>query len=402
MTPRFRALLNFFSVCVLVLSFAVILRFNARPDMFATNPPIAALPPMPLSEPPASTTRAEASPFSSTSRGPRSVEVVPAKKSGTVQQTAAAGSLIAAAPRGDRGSQVLRIEHPYATPPESLQAANDDVRASLVNILCTTSGGSVHPISGSGVFIDPRGVILTNAHVAQYVLLSESPDFKLDCSVRTGSPAKAAWRAAVLYMPPEWVTAHAQEINTPDPTGTGEHDYALLLVTTASDGSERPQGGFPYLPIDVREAIGFPGDEVLVAGYPAEFIGGLATQNNLFAATSETTVRALLTFGGGAADLMSLGGVIEAQSGSSGGAVVNPWGRLIGLIVTTSTGAVTADRDLHTLTLNYIDRDLMTENGSGLKDTISGDLAAKYAAFNSTKLRPLLQQYFDVLKSRQE
>ena len=54
------------------------------------------------------------------------------------------------------------------TPVFSSEELNLKARRALVNILCTTKrGGLFSPISGSGVFIDPRGVILTNAHVGQ-------------------------------------------------------------------------------------------------------------------------------------------------------------------------------------------------------------------------------------------
>src|SRR3989344_252919 len=58
----------------------------------------------------------------------------------------------------------------------SALALNEQVRAAVVNILCITgSGGPLNSISGSGVIIDPRGIILTNAHVAQYFLLKNYP-----------------------------------------------------------------------------------------------------------------------------------------------------------------------------------------------------------------------------------
>src|SRR3990167_11114710 len=167
----------------------------------------------------------------------------------------------------------VRIANPYDSAPQSFSAINDSVRSVLVNILCS-SNGAIRPISGSGVIIDSRGVILTNAHVAQYMLLAASPSINLSCTIRTGSPARPAWKADVLYIPEVWVADHAHEINAGQAViGTGEHDYALLYIGSSADGAASPES-LPYLPIDARETIGFPGDEVLVAGYPAEFLGG--------------------------------------------------------------------------------------------------------------------------------
>ncbi|MDO8514500.1 MAG: trypsin-like peptidase domain-containing protein [bacterium] len=289
-------------------------------------------------------------------------------------------------------NQAVRIENPYPFPPQSFPDINDETRAALVNILCMPrGGGSFQPTSGSGVIIDPRGVILTNAHVAQYVLLSQDPRIDLSCVIRSGTPATPRWSAEILYIPPVWVEAHAREIKATHPTGTGEHDYALLRITGALDGSTT--SAYPYLPFDTREAIGFEGDQVLVASYPAEFVGGIAAQLNLYGASSVTTIGQLMTFFMKSVDLISLGGIIGAQSGSSGGAVVNVWGRLIALIATTSEGATTADRDLRAITLSYISRDLAEQTQFDLPTILGGDVSAQAQDFKIRLFPRLVDMY---------
>jgi hypothetical protein len=293
--------------------------------------------------------------------------------------------------------QAVRMQNPYDVAPESFSTVNTAARASLVNILCMPrGGGSLAPISGSGVIIDSRGVILTNAHVAQYVLLSEDSEVNLSCQIRIGAPATAAFTAEVLYIPPVWVTAHAAEINTPHPTGTGEHDYALLRITGTVSGQALP-ATFPYLPYDTREAIGFLGDQLLGASYPAEFLGGLAAENDLYPVSSVSAIDQLLTFATSTVDDISLGGVIEAQSGSSGGPVVNQWGYLIGLITTTSDATTTAARDLRAVTVSYINRDIETQTGSSLAAFLNGDLVSKESNFNDTIAPGLVRQYIQLL-----
>ena len=296
------------------------------------------------------------------------------------------------------GASIRRIENPYATPPESFLTVNEWTLGALVNILCTPRSGTLRPISGSGVLIDPHGVILTSAHVAQYVLLSQSPQINLSCVVRAGSPARDAWSAEVLFMPPVWVEEHAADLTADAPTGTGEHDYALLRIVSALDGNPLPTGT-PALKADTREGVAFLKDAILVAGYPAEFIGGDAAQNQLYPATSLSTVKDLLTFRTNSVDLISVGGVVAAQSGSSGGAVVNAWGRLVGLITTTSEGATTADRDLRALTISYIDRDIRAQSGSDLSSILNGDLAAEAAAFRNVAAPRLTQMLIDQLSN---
>ena len=286
-------------------------------------------------------------------------------------------------------NQARRIQNPYSYAPVSFESIDAITRPALVNILCRPRGAGpiASPISGSGVIVDPRGVILTNAHVAQYVLLAQSNRVNLSCAIRTGAPAIPRWSAEVLYIPPVWVEAHAREVEAAHPTGTGEHDYALLRITGTLDATPVPNP-FPYLPLDVREAIGFKGDQVLAVSYPAEFLGGTG-QFTMYPASSVTTIGQLMTFVTKTVDLISLGGIVGAQGGSSGGAVVNAWGLLIALISTTSEGETTALRDLRAVTLSYIDRDLATQTRFDMATTLGGDVVAEALEFN-TKMAPKL------------
>jgi hypothetical protein len=270
-------------------------------------------------------------------------------------------------------NDILRIENPYSTPPQAFESINISARAALVNILCSTkTGGSLKPITGSGIMVDSRGIILTNAHVAQYVLIAQSNMSDLFCTVRTGAPAAGNWVPVVMYIPSVWINEHAADIVKSHALGTGEHDYALLYVASTTDGSPLPHS-FSAVTPDSREAIAFVDDSVLVASYPVEFVGGGIISSDLFPVSSIATIGRLLTFNVGSADVLSVGGVIGAQSGSSGGGVVNQWNRLVGLITTTSDGATTAERDLHAITTGYINRDLKAQTGHSLSETLAQD-----------------------------
>jgi hypothetical protein len=48
------------------------------------------------------------------------------------------------------------------------------LRGAIVNIICI-QGGGLRGSSGSGVIVDPRGIILTVAHVGQNFLLRDYP-----------------------------------------------------------------------------------------------------------------------------------------------------------------------------------------------------------------------------------
>lgn len=291
--------------------------------------------------------------------------------------------------------EATRISHPYDSGPLDFSLINTTTRAALVNIFCAPRGGTMHPISGSGIIIDSRGVILTNAHVAQYVLLSQSPQINLRCSIRMGSPAVARYRAEVLYIPKAWIDAHASEINDDRPLGTGEHDYALLRITSTVSGSPLP-ASFAAVEPDTREAIAFVDDSVLGASYPAEFAAG-SVQSSLYPVSSITQVNKLYTFGSGTVDVISIGSAIEAQSGSSGGPIVNAWDKLVAIITTTSEGATTGERQLRGVTLSYIDRDLAQQTGQGLSTYLAGDITAKALDFTRNQALALIETYIPYL-----
>jgi len=276
---------------------------------------------------------------------------------------------------------------------------NGTVRESVVNVLCTTSGsGPLNPISASGVIIDSRGVILTNAHVAQYLLLKDypRPGF-IECIARTGSPAKPAYMLDLLFISPSWITENAHKIDDETPTGNGEHDYALLVVTgfVAAPGIAVPDE-FPHLSVALRAPnVDMP---VLLAAYPAGFLGGITIQKDLYAVSANARVARLYTFDTNSADLFSIGGSIVAQQGASGGAVTREDGVLTGLITTSSDAETTGERDLRALSTEYIIRDFESESGWTLADYLGADLNQQRQLFWFTTAPALAQQLVDVLK----
>ena len=277
---------------------------------------------------------------------------------------------------------------------------NLETRAALVNILCTTrSGGSFEPLSGSGIIITQNGVILTNAHVAQFTLLRDYPrPGSVDCVVRMGSPARALYRASLLYLPPAWVDANASKIDTEAATSTGEGDYAFLLITSTVSGEPLP-ASFPSIPLTTDAPT--TKETAYVAAYPAQYLGGATIQQSLYASSAYPTVEKLFGFNETepTADLFSLTGSVVSQSGSSGGAVVRPQdGALEGIITTESEGTTTADRSLFALTLGHIDRSLSANNKGGIITLLSGDLVAKVIDFNSTIAPSETQKLVEALK----
>ena len=268
--------------------------------------------------------------------------------------------------------------------PLTFSQINTETAKALVNIICSQNvSGAVTPITGSGVIIDPRGVVITNAHVAQFFLLKDYPiEGGLKCVLRTGSPARNMYTAELLYISPEWVSLHAHDITNSLPKGTGEHDYAFLRITGRTDPNAELPTTFPFIPIDINSHNISTGDQVLAAAYPAGFLGGISIQKDLYSVSSIATVGERFTFLENTIDLFSIGGTVVSQGGSSGGAVVSDENKLIGVIVTSTQADTTAERDLRAITTGHIDRALTKNANATIEGLLFGDIALKAKLFN--------------------
>ena len=270
-------------------------------------------------------------------------------------------------------------------PAKPQEQVNEETRGALVNILCLPQTG-FHGISGSGVVVDSRGVILTNAHIGQYFLLRDYPTAgNVDCTIRTGSPAQNRYHAKLLYLPLAWIADNAAEFTAAQATGTGENDYAFLVITGTTDPAATLPASFPYLPMSKN----YPdtGEEMLLASYPAGFLASELIEKSLYASSAVAYVTRLFSFDDNMqkVDLFSIGGTVLSQAGSSGGAVVRLGsGILAGIITTATVGDTTGVRDLRAVTLSHIDASLAFQDQGGVATLLSGDLSAKAADFAST------------------
>lgn len=301
------------------------------------------------------------------------------------------------------------------TPPPAIPEAplipqaelNTRARASIVNIFCLTkTSGILSPISGSGVIINDKGVILTNAHVAQFLLLKDygTKDF-LDCVIRGGSPARPLYRAEILYTPSTWIETNRVNIKLDKPMGTGENDYALLLITESVNEGEPLPASFPAMPFDTDPQNNRTGDPVLVASYPAGFLDGLQTAKNLWQASSVLRVMQIYTFKENpptTRDAFSVGGTILAQEGASGGGVFSlKTGKLVGLIATSVLEGNTSERDLRAVSIGHINESMKQETGEDLESFLQGDLAQKKNLFTALVAPQLTKILTDTLNKTQ-
>lgn len=287
------------------------------------------------------------------------------------------------------------LEPPKA-PALSATVLNALVREATVNIFCTLRG-EIDAASGSGVIIDNRGIVLTNAHVAQYFLLdTRGGEEFVQCAIRTGSPAEKSFLGELLYIPSAWIEAHAANItkngNKEKEGDTGEHDYAIvrIVLPTGEASSSLPALSPAYEGKGLAKA-----ESVIVASYPAGFLGAQSIQKNLWQISSFTSIKELYRFATtsqGLVDIFSIPGTIGAQEGSSGGALARAEdGALLGVIVTRSRGDTTDERDLFSLSIPYINADIATDLKKTLREFLASDILAYQEWFNAN-VRPRLKE----------
>jgi S1-C subfamily serine protease len=290
---------------------------------------------------------------------------------------------------------------PRTQTPADFTGVNEKVIETIVNILCITkAGGYFEPMSGSGVLIDKRGVILTNAHIAQYFLLKDFPTAdNIECAIRTGNPASPKYRAKLVYLSERWIKDNYAKIKLEKPKGTGQDDFGILKITSGITDSVPVPAEFPFMPMDTSDNYLRENRQILTVGYPASFLGGILIQMDLARISSFGVIKQIYTFSEKTPDLFSIEGSLLAQQGSSGGAAVGGDGRLIGLIVTVTEADKIGSRWLQSITLSHINRSLIEQTGTVI-DAILGNLDGFASEFNE-KTFPALKKILtdEILKT---
>ncbi|MEY2641231.1 MAG: hypothetical protein RL150_624, partial [Candidatus Parcubacteria bacterium] len=172
-------------------------------------------------------------------------------------------------------------------------------------------------------------------------------------------------------------------ISNPAPVGTGEDDYALLLITGNTNPALSLPHSFPAATLNTASEAAEIGDAITVAGYPGIQTNDFNLATQALLKTDQTSIKNVFTLDRITVDVFATRDTPVAKRGSSGGGVFED-GKLIGIIATTNTGSTPGGYVINALTLDYINRDIKDATGKTLKEILGGDLTSQAASFASS------------------
>ncbi len=255
-------------------------------------------------------------------------------------------------------------------------AKNENIEDAIVKISCKLQTNEANKtITGTGFVISQNGLVITNAHIAQFLLLQNDNSLgEIDCEARTGEDMETIYNTKLLYISPSWVIRNAHLISATEPRGTGENDFAFIYLTSNDNKKIENFAFIPSLtsPLEVSEHD----STVILVGYP---LNKSISQENT-KTISTTTIKKMYTFGSGLADLISLDNSPVGYQGASGSPVINHKGESIG-VVSTKEDDSTA---LNAISTSYINRTVYEETGFDINTMSKGNLDERAELFNET------------------
>lgn len=326
------------------------------------------------------------------------VSITPAASSTEPVLTASSSAAVLPEPEDSISESTAHlVATPSLAPPpptEDLTRAGSTLLKSIVNIFCLPHTGSKLPgISGSGVIIDSRGLILTAAHVGQYFLLRDYPKSgSMTCTIRTGGPAEDAYTADAVYVSPSWIEKNTETISEKLPKGTGENDFAILAITGSATDIAVPTS-FAATPLSSNTPQ--KGERVAIGAYAAQYLGNAQIENQLYPTIVFDPITSRYTFDTNTVDVISVGGSPAAQEGSSGGGVADANGNLIGLITTSSIKGDVSEHTLNAITPRHIRASFAVDSSVELDSYLTNHSLPDLVQLFSTKAVELRQKLID-------
>ncbi|MDP3727185.1 MAG: serine protease [bacterium] len=238
---------------------------------------------------------------------------------------------------------------PLPVPAFSSQVFYDRYAGAVIQIYCRTRRDI---FAASGVIVNDRGLVLTNAHVGETVRTSGVEN----CRARHGNPAEEFAGIQIVFIADTSIKISGTD-------DVPQRDIAFLRLIDPAE---------PFATASIGVGFVERGTTLLTLGYPSEFLAGIntAAHSNLVFSSLRIDGYADVDGNPASAEAYVSNGGIALQQGSSGTALFTPDGEVVGLIFATTRGATTADREGLALTTPYMDKILRLETGEGLLEFI--------------------------------
>ncbi len=253
---------------------------------------------------------------------------------------------------------------------------SSNISDSTVNIICTNQvGNNQSMVSGSGAIITEQGNILTNAHVAEYLLLvGTTSGQNLKCSIRAGTTAQTISNSPTLiYISPTWVESNYKCINDPSKClETGENDFAILSISNLKTGNT-----YYKLPGSGQYQNLQSGTSINITGYPAGSKSYQQVLNGLGQQSENLNIQSTFNIGTFISSPSTIG-----QIGLSGSPITNNAG-FVGIVTSILSSNISTKYTIQGLSIGQINNEITSETGNNLNTFLSNQIAQNHFSLST-------------------
>ena len=156
---------------------------------------------------------------------------------------------------------------------------------------------------------------------------------------------------------------------------------ALLQLIDRKNPSNKT---YSYLPLSTQISPSI-GNNISIASYPANILGTNGINFLLSVQLEPLKISNIFSFSSDETDLIETTDSLQAQPGSSGGAVLDSTGNVIGVVAITVAGDSPFAKHARAITISEINKTIQGDTGMTLSSILSSDLTGITQQFNSNK-----------------